>query len=485
MFNELINTPVSPLTIDYFNLNQKINRLSYEPDYSLSSLGFALFKPRIPDYKGICGRFGITGPVEAQIQDVLSNLNEGRKMPKEQCLATPCLWYHQLTNKEDYLTVSKTLNEHGMEELQQVKAYIKQELNITQFCAMIDKDTNLACVFVPSCNAQLYHLVIAFIASLFPTPFANKPLTPEEVNILKTLTNKSSGKFVSALSNALNIVKSDVLSFELSKCFQGFRQRKIEKAERDVRSLQDKINEVFDQYRRYSEMLENAVVTYEGMKALNGNGNDEQEKEAIDYIASCPRLHNVEYDSGNLEFNVDTILTNFDVLKWRNAVANQDIYNNYRLDKDNPFANLQSRKMLLDALFGSTDPELHVKLRAHFSLDMARSYMNVFRGDNYAGVSEELMHCLTNPHFKLHGCPGSNREQVISCLRSADIISAIECCIAATGSVNIGETEMTFRPFIAEILSSKDRIIKRKDGVDMTPAEALLWLLKKQGEKAA
>ena len=111
--------------------------------------------------------------------------------------------------------------------------------------------------------------------------------------------------------------------------------------------------------------------------------------------------------------------------------------------------------------------------------------MNAPSGDDYRSSDRALRDCLANPHFKQHGCPGRNRDQIVQCLSQADIVSAIECCIAATGSVNIDETDITFRPFVQEILTSTQKIIRRRDGIDLTPAEALLWLTKKQGEETA
>jgi hypothetical protein len=104
--------------------------------------------------------------------------------------------------------------------------------------------------------------------------------------------------------------------------------------------------------------------------------------------------------------------------------------------------------------------------------------MTAPRGQTCAENCYELKDYITNPHFKLHGCPGRNKEQIIRCLRQGDVVSAIECAIAATGSVNIDETEYTFRPFLLEVLNSKDKILQNNKGEDMTPEEAVLWLSK-------
>ena len=106
--------------------------------------------------------------------------------------------------------------------------------------------------------------------------------------------------------------------------------------------------------------------------------------------------------------------------------------------------------------------------------------MTAPRGQVEAESNLKLKDYISNPHFKIHGCPGRNKEQIIRCLRQADIVSAIECSIAAVASVNIDETEYTFRPFLQEVLTSKNKILENSAGEKMTPEEAVLWLSKQE-----
>ena len=52
MFRELIESPIDPIPAEYANTLQ---RLYNEPDWTLTCMGIAMLKPRIPDYKGISG----------------------------------------------------------------------------------------------------------------------------------------------------------------------------------------------------------------------------------------------------------------------------------------------------------------------------------------------------------------------------------------------------------------------------------------------
>lgn len=477
MFIDRLSTPVSPLTT---NVVGKLIRPQFEPDYVLTCLSYALLKSRYKDYRGITGKIAI--PLKSEFFE--SFIHDREALSEEERVLTPAFIYVTFDNNLALSMLITRLKNLGMTELEQVNAFVKQTVENTEIHALIHKDTNTAFVFANTGTISVYHLTIAFFAALFPKPFEDKPLTKEEIDVLKSLTAKTSHKFVTLLSKQLDFAKLDILRSELSGCFKGFREGRIKTASDRLLQLERSMDEALNEFRKYSEQREEAMIILEGLKSVT-EGYGEQETEAVDYIVSCPRLHDVVYMNDVLTFNVDTLLTNFDVMKWRRVVDSKDIYNGYRIDSASPFASSANRKLLLDALFSSNDPEISVRMRANFRLYIIRNYMEVQRGDDFANNCYEITNALTNPHFKNHGCPGQNRDQIVTCLRQGDLVSAMECCIAATGSVNIGETEITFRPFVQEILTSTMKIIRRTDGVDMTPAEALLWLLNKQGDKAA
>ena len=483
MFTSVIQSPIAPLTRNFFN---EIERPNNEKDWSLSCLAVALMRPRIENYRGIYGCVGNYLNCDSALS-IIANSDTERTQYKNDLINKPAIYYNTLPMKAETLErIKEEMAKFGFAEVKPLEAYVAQELQMQLFAVFTKKEINCAVIFAGTENLALYHLCFAFLPNLFPAVFESKPVTQEEVQILKSLSHRTSTQFVALLGQALSPLKRQLMRTELDMCFRGFRETKIRSAKTIVENCQQKIDNIMLQYRDEVDKLNNAIVIYEGLKVVNADGNNEQEQEAIDYLVDNPRLHNVRYANGQLEFDVDTLLTNFDVMKFKNAVRNKEIYDAYRLPDGNPFTNKASRKTFLDALFNSQTPELAVRIRGHIVLQINRSYMDAPRVNEFDTANPALDNALTNPHFRFHGCPGQNREQISQCLREADIVSAIECSIAATGSVNIGETDITFRPFVQEIMSSSKKIIHRfSDGVEMTPAEALLWLTKKQGETAA
>lgn len=478
MFTKPITSPIAPLTQNYF---KQIRRLEGELDFSWSCFAAAVIRPRIPNYTGIYGKVEYMQP-DAAFNNVDAVIHNDIR-DKENY---PYIGYYMVPARAEIFDSVKTrMKELGCEEITAIEKYVEQQLQMKLFVVFTHEESNAAFIFSPTDNLAVYHLCCAFTYTLLPKVFKDKPLSADELEIVKALSHKTPDMFVQFCSKALMPLKEDLMKAELTMCFRGFREAKVNAAKQEVEAIRAYSEQILNQYRAKIDELNNAIVLYEGLKVVNSDGNNEQEQEAIDYLVSCPRLHNIRYRDGELDFDIDTYLTNIDVMKFRTAVNRNDIYDSYRLSEDNPFYNRENRKLLLNALFNNTNPELSVRMRGHVVLYIKRNFMDAPRGESFDETNPALANCLTNPHFRYHGCPGQNRSQIVECLKQADIVSAIECSIASTGSVNIGETDITFRPFVQEILTTNKKIIHRNDGVDMTTAEALLWLTKKNKETAA
>lgn len=475
MFNQNITYPIPPLTSTYIN---KLTRIQSDPDFSLISLATAVIKPRVENYDGIEGLYYYLS-VSSQLANKVATLYAARKdMNGEYKKNVPGFFYLLANCSEDDLNdLQNKSKEIGLTELTAVESFVKQQLVISNYRAFISEEHNAAFVIVNSTSMALYHLSISFISLLYPALFKKVPLTKEEMEVLKGLTNKTSTNFVERTTLLLDYMKMDLLREELASCFKGFRQNRIDQCKRELDDADARADNALQEYYRRVEAYNEIMIRYEGLQIVNGDSQNEEEKEVIEYLSTCKKIHNVNYTNGTLSFLTDTLLTNFDMNKWRNAVRRSNIYDNYRLAPDNVFRDKIKRKLLFDNIF-SVKPLLYVKVKGHIQLNITRGGMEAPRGQIDADACTALRNCLSNPHFKIHGCPGRNREQIIRCIRQGDVVSAIECSIAATGSVNIDETEYTFRPFLQEILTSGNKILENNAGETMTPEEAVLWLSK-------
>lgn len=479
MFNQTISNPIAPLTRTYIN---SLMRVENEPDYSLVCLATALIKPRVKNYTGVTGYYWYMSDA-AEVMQRMEAWNTARSGLQQDVIDNLPAFYYMLVNvgEKGQKEIREHANQIGLTELTVVENFVAQQLNNSSYLAFINPENNAAFIVVASTSNALYHLSISFMSLLYPKLFKAYPLNKDEAELLKSLTNKTTSNFIERISARLQYMKADLLRQELAQCFRGFRQGRIDRCRQELDNVNDRLDSIMSDYARMMERYNDLIVQFEGLQVVNSDDRNQEEQEAIDYLSDCPRIHDINFSGGTLAFCADNLLTNFDVNKWNNAVRRSNIYDSYRLPEDSIFKDRAKRKLLLDNIFNNK-PMLYIRTKGYIELRINMCDMSAPRGQAEAENNVGLKHYVTNPHFKIHGCPGRNREQITRCLRQADIVSAIECSIAAVGSVNIDETEYTFRPFLQEVLASKNKIIENNAGEAMTPEEAILWLSKQDLE---
>ena len=477
MFAQEITNPIPPLNLNYVNTLQ---RIFCDPDYALISLATAMIKPRVEEYSGIQGTNWNCSSVSELTETMRMRYQERAVQDEKTWKNLPSFHYFECTfNEGDILAVKQAAKELGLTEQVGIEAFVNQQLGISDYAAFIDEKTNAAYVCSGKRLMSLYHLTLAFISVLYPGLFKDHPMTKDEIEILSSLTNKTSDKFREKVSAALMYLKPDLLRIQLETCFKGFRERKATSILNDIDATERRIEENLSAYHSLIAVKEDLIIRYEGLKAMNDEDSMKQEKEIIDYMCNNKHVHDVEYESGALSFVADTLLTNFDLEKWNNAVRRESIFDNYRLDEGSVFSDRNNRKKLLEAIFNAK-PLLFVRMKGDIELRLNRQDIYVPNSQAKSENNLDLKDYISNTHFKLHGCPGRNREIIVSYLREGDIIAAIECFIAAVGAINIGEMDLTFRPFVQELLNSTRKVLVTQDNQAMTPEEALLWLAKRE-----
>ena len=469
MFGGFILEPIEPLTKQSFEL-----MLEHEPDYCLCTVGMALLKNRVENYRGIAGEWYSPVYYRRKFDSVFTHeFADDSKVP--------VLMYSLYDPKETKPDAIKdTFKEY--KEITSIELWIKQSFDLDDFFVYIKEEYNTAYIFSTKSDSTIYHTVCSVLPALFPKLFVDKPLTKKETEMLKAMTNKTPGRFIEFAKDILAPMKADLLRTELGQCFNSFRKQRLNYVTSSLRVTKNKIDEILKEYAELEREYEDLVVTYEGLKVVEKSKSSNDDS-IINYICENKSLHNVTFKDGTISFSVSTLLTNFDVEKYKLDVQRKNIYEDYTVEESSPFADKLNRKLLMDALFGSQEPELYVRMRGRINLGVSLYTMGVNSAYSF-GDDEELINAMTNPHFELHGCPGQNRGAIIECLRAGDLISALECSIAATGGINMNETEFTFRPFMNKIFNCDKKIIQRFDGKKMTPKEALLYLKERKNEEA-
>lgn len=467
--------PVYPLTSEVLDT---MERPTDEPGYLLSSLAYTLLWKRVENYHGIKGRIFN----RRVIHEVLSAWADYAKTN------TRGIGPHILAVAHDNSVSIQDLHTAfenvGYTALPMVETFLSRQAG-SEAAVMINQQTNAAAIFIHTTDYRYMNAAFSFFPMLYPAYFKEKPATEEEKQMLRTLVSRTKGsfEFVEELKNLMRPYAREIMLEAFRSKQHLFKDRRIADAETQISDARANIEDILDRYRTAEATLQQAIINYEGLKAIESNTSEEM-NELLEYISNCNQIRGLNFIRNNkLQLDICTRLTNFNPRQFNSLLDRGSIIAGYRIPSDSAFANSENRKLFLSALFGSSRPSIFVRMRGRIILDLSRNFMEAAQNPDFAASEDqELYDSISNPHYALHGCPGQYRDQIMDCLNRGDKIAAIECSIAATGSVNVAETEVTFRPFIQQLLTTDRRFIETPEGMK-TPEEALLWLLKKEKDE--
>ena len=466
MFRDFINQPVDPIPQAYVDT---LCRPENEPDYTLTSLGVAMLRPRVEKYSGIKGVYLNFEKKANCIHDfVARNFEYG---------LTFCYYTYSIDECDDKF-INEKLADYS--EKKNIRQFVKEQANID--CQVfVHKNKDLAVVFINKREMRFYHLMMTFVSLYFPKAFKEHPMTEIDYKLVKTFSKKEKDPFVACIQEMVAPYIPEFRKLQLGFLINEMHQVKIRKAKQDVDNQRAAVEDFAERYSNAIETLKNFIVIYEGMMATQQK--DDTEEEFVEYLSENKCIRNLEISGNNLCFSVATILNNYNEAAWETFSKRGSIYDgNYKCTLPEIFKDQNNRKLVLDSIF-SENPKLLVKIAGNYKVNLDRCRVSTDKYYNYVDHDPLYKSYIPNPHLKLFGCLGGYEGRVANELYERNYIGAVEMCIASAGSVDLDETEQTFRPFLGWILSSKEKILRTKDGLEMTPEEALVWLIDKEKEK--
>ena len=470
MFRERVDRPIDPIPQVYAD---RLCRLENEPDYRLTSLGAALLKSRVGRYEGISGVYYSFEYKTDAFKDFVERVKTIRTRP---------LYCYYIYNQEADVDglIDEELSE--FKERKNIQVFIKEKAEC-ECKVLYHEKMNAVGIFVNSRDFRLYHLLMSFMSLYYPALFAEHPMTEEDYSIVKALSNKEKEKFYVAIKNLLKPYAMEFRRYQLSTLMKDIHEVKVNNAFNTVEQFRRELRQIEENYGRTITSLKAAIVTYEGLKATEQY--DDPEEDLVEYLATNNNIHALDIRDKYLIFSVTTLLNNFNEQAWNAFKARGAIYDGqYNCELPDLFKDKEKRKLLFDNIF-SDDPVLFVKMCGNYKLDLDHCRVSTNSGYDYEAIDPMFKDYLPNPHLKIFECLGGYKDRIMPALRDREYISAVEICMASAGSVNLDEVTQTFRPFLGWILTSNNKIIQTKDGQDMTPEEAFVYLVDKEKENEA
>lgn len=325
-------------------------------------------------------------------------------------------------------------------------------------------------VFVEMLNIKLWHLLQCFVYALFKWYFVDKPISPEEKELMSSLAKKSSTEYEELIE--AEAAKYDFRGKLIEKVVARFesesRRAQLAAVNDNISNTETDARNTLERYQNLIEALDQLRIRRYGLQAIIDSGDIDSE--LSEYFQSHKMLDPIGANGSKLEFIVRTYLDGYDPEMYASIARNRRsyMYNNYEVS--DKFSDVENRKKLLDAIF-SDDPVIRVKMCAYYSID-TRGSVDSMRGYSFPRNCQDY---IPNPHLHYHDCLGDHQRYISERLLEGDTIGAIEQCIASSKSINVGE-DITVKYFLQDLFTSKNKVIELSDGRNVTPSEALDWL---------
>lgn len=333
-------------------------------------------------------------------------------------------------------------------------------------------DNEKATVIVSSAmDMKILHFYQSFLPRLMPWWFEDKPLTGNEIMLLKGLQQKYPTIYINAIEKFASTL--DFRSVKIRNMLGGFESRY---KEAELTSAQESLKSVESDIKlnlqRYSNLIAERETRSYKVQALElrMKQNNGQESELIDFCLRNKSVEPVRVRGREMILIIKDYLDMVDPEMYETISKNWDshLYRDY--SRKAVFADQEDRKVLLDALF-SSEAQLKVLGCAVYILDVSGD-VSCYQQYDYP---EDCADRIANPHIQYYSCLGDYSRLIRENLLNGDLIGTVQQCIASCKSMNIGEG-CTMRHFLTELFTTDKKCIELPDGRNVTPEDALNWL---------
>lgn len=360
-----------------------------------------------------------------------------------------------------------------------VSKFIEQNLKCKARVYLLE-ERKCALVFIERLDYKKWHFLQSLITRLVPWYFKDKPVTGEEVLLLRSLTKKDSTEYVELIEKFAQ--KLDLRSLAIRRNLRGFEnsfeEAKLRKVREDIRAREaaiEDLNRMFSEnYQRIAALHIEEVGLLDKINRTGGEGED---SELVEYFLHNKSLELESVCNSQVRFMVKTTIANYDPEVVENTLdrfGESFFYRHYetRRPYGNPEMTDERIRRLITALF--LDEVLKLKVCAAYQLDFGYGTYSGLSGYDFpANIRAEY---TPNQHIQHYGCLGNNRQYISRAMLDRDYIGAIGLCCASAANANF--TEANTGTFLMEKILANDapRCILMPDGSSKTPLEAVVWL---------
>lgn len=329
----------------------------------------------------------------------------------------------------------------------------------------VNTDAKRVLVFVKRTTDKWIDLFCAIIFRVLPWVFPNDNLTDQEKAFSKAINSGDVNAFTKIVDSVCKDYdfKATMMRKVLVNWGSGYKDTQI----RNLRSQYDDYqNRISSKQAEINNLLDQLSAINTNLDALL-NAPDEESTALFDFFQKHKQLgiyHVIKSSSGQtLQYYVDETIEYYDDEQFLR------LYNNpssFFCQSATPEV-----KKIFYAIFAQQRGVF--RSEAMFSLTNLSS-LSAVSGTRCGSLNDTR---LPHPHIYHHACLGSNRDQIVSYMRSGDWDLAIEQSIAAAKNINFGDS-VVIREMLNDVRNRMDtcRCIIADNGKEMTPREFLAYI---------
>lgn len=373
------------------------------------------------------------------------------------------------------------LKEHfyvDFHEVEKVKTFYKKTMNVLCF---INPEKKVSLVIYEKRGVDCHHYMQIGIPTYLPwffclrdeqgNPITNEDgstklnLSAEESELLKTLRERDSAPYLSALEKIAEVYNLE--EARLEKALGDFEKQwayaHLDETKRNIEELIRRIKE--------SEIAISGYLTQKREKEMMLSGLNKKiedtESHTLEYFKTNKALKLVRAESGDIVFDSIGFVENYD-----EEIAEEFVDNTRSVLYSNSNLDLSDTEKLFRALF--VDSTVKLKTIAQYSIDINR---NRVEGHSDPSYTPGLVHSyFPNPHIHYYSCLGDYSRMMCEALEKEDIITCLELCQMSTRSLNFAD-ETVMEKFVSRITSNKrDKIYQLPDGSSANLTEVLKYV---------
>lgn len=330
----------------------------------------------------------------------------------------------------------------------------------------VNSDRKSCIILVNNLSINTWHALQCLIPRMLPAYFADKRLTPQELELIGSLNVETCERYLELMQKMAEGID-----------FRGHLIRSIignamtTAAENNIRNLEKAISqrqaEMEDLMSRYHDCVvrndkDNATLAGYIIRKNAGAKDDE----LLSFLIQMDWFTPVQNNGNGFSFIVRTYLDMFDPDMFETMADNEDSHI-WEAGYGEGFEDRLDRRLLLDAIF-SNDAKFKINCCAYFNLDV-RGTIDSYRSYTFPNA---LRDCIPNPHLNYFDCFGDHMPIIDDRIQAGDLMGAVMQCKTSASSLNVGESP-TMRRFLEDLFTTGKRCIHLPDGRDVSPIEAL------------